>query len=285
MQEIVSIILPNYNHSNYLHERLNSIFKQSYQNFEVIILDDCSSDESLTILNSYKNHEKVSHFIVNIQNSGSPFLQWQKGLQLAKGSFIWIAESDDYCDLNFLESQLKVLKTADVAVARTLAFANDTVNTEVFHPIFDDNKQEESILYCPILNVSSVLFRASLLEDIKDEYFAYYKIIGDRVFYFEFFLNSKVIYNPKATNYFRQSVSNISKLNDRNIAYYSNYFKEHCQFISYAKYCDPTLSKNMYKRYINKFFNRVRDRVPKKQKLSFNYFCLFVSYKLMLLKY
>src|SRR5690606_14670397 len=97
---LVSIILPNYNHASYLPDRLNSIFNQSYQNFEVIILDDCSRDVSLEILNIYKGHPKVSHFIANEVNSGSPFKQWQKGLKLAKGDFVWIAESDDYCDLN-----------------------------------------------------------------------------------------------------------------------------------------------------------------------------------------
>ena len=117
----VSIILPNYNHAKYLQDRLDSIFNQTYQNFEVIILDDASTDDSLLILNCYKDHPKVSHFVVNTENSGSPFKQWKKGLSLAKGDCVWIAESDDICDLNFLESQLKCLETADVSVAKTIA--------------------------------------------------------------------------------------------------------------------------------------------------------------------
>ena len=97
----VSVILPNYNHAEFLPERLDSIYNQTYQNLEVIILDDCSTDESVSILNNYKNHPKTAHFVINKENTGSPFIQWEKGFKLVKGDVIWIAESDDYCDLNF----------------------------------------------------------------------------------------------------------------------------------------------------------------------------------------
>ena len=61
----VSIIVPNYNHAQFLKQRLESIFNQTYQNFEVILLDDASTDKSVSILEKYSKHSKVSHFIVN----------------------------------------------------------------------------------------------------------------------------------------------------------------------------------------------------------------------------
>ncbi|ENV48656.1 hypothetical protein P255_00165 [Acinetobacter brisouii CIP 110357] len=72
----VSVIIPNYNHHKFLHARLDSILKQTYQNFEIIILDDCSTDESRDIIELYRNHPKVSHIIYNTKNSGSSFIQW-----------------------------------------------------------------------------------------------------------------------------------------------------------------------------------------------------------------
>lgn len=99
----VSIIVPCYNHAPYLQERLDSIINQSYKNFEVILLDDCSSDNSDTLLRNYKNYPQVSHCIINEKNSGSTFCQWNKGIELAKGELIWIAESDDVAHLQFLE--------------------------------------------------------------------------------------------------------------------------------------------------------------------------------------
>ena len=104
---MVSVIIPNYNHAKYLDERIHSVLNQTYQDFEVIILDDCSTDNSLEIINKYKDNPHISQIIVNEQNSGSPFKQWKKGILLAKGEVIWIAESDDTCETTFLEKLLK----------------------------------------------------------------------------------------------------------------------------------------------------------------------------------
>lgn len=102
-QPLVSVIVPNYNHAQYLEQRLDSVFGQTYPNFEVIILDDCSTDNSLEVINRYKNNPHLSQIVVNETNSGNTFKQWDKGINLAKGEIIWIAESDDFCELNMLE--------------------------------------------------------------------------------------------------------------------------------------------------------------------------------------
>lgn len=81
---------------------MDSIYQQTYQNIEVILLDDFSSDNSVEILKQYaKKYPHKTRLVVNEQNSGRVFRQWNKGLALAKGELIWIAESDDYCDTNF----------------------------------------------------------------------------------------------------------------------------------------------------------------------------------------
>jgi glycosyltransferase involved in cell wall biosynthesis len=108
---IVSVIVPNYNHARFLRARVDSIFNQTFQDFEVILLDDCSSDNSADVLSEYAKCSKVSHFLVNKANSGSPFAQWERGLSLAKGEFIWIAESDDVAEPEFLERMVEVLRS------------------------------------------------------------------------------------------------------------------------------------------------------------------------------
>ena len=105
----VSIIVPIYNHGRFLEERLDSIFKQSYKNFDVIVLDDCSSDKSLKIIEQYKTQKEFT-FVKNKTNSNSPFSQWKKGLELCNGDYVWIAESDDSSDEKFLESLIKVFE-------------------------------------------------------------------------------------------------------------------------------------------------------------------------------
>ena len=94
-KSLVSIIIPNYNHAKFLDERIQSVLNQTYQNFELIILDDKSSDNSVEVINQYKDDPRVSSIIINKDNSGSTFKQWYKGIEIAKGEIIWIAESDD----------------------------------------------------------------------------------------------------------------------------------------------------------------------------------------------
>lgn len=103
---MVSVIIPNYNHAPFLQQRIDSVLNQTHQNFEVIILDDCSTDNSKEILEQYRNDPRVKKIVYNEVNSGSTFKQWQKGMALAEGQYIWIAESDDFADKRFLETVL-----------------------------------------------------------------------------------------------------------------------------------------------------------------------------------
>lgn len=283
---MVSIILPNFNHDAYLQKRLVSIFNQTYQNFEVIILDDASTDGSLSILETYKNHPKVTHFIVNTENTGSPFKQWEKGLRLAKGDYVWIAESDDFCGLNFLETQLDYLKAHDMSVAKTIVFSKEKNGKELIHPAFKESSEtvleNNQILYCPVLNVSATLFRNVDKEKLAKAAFSDFRIIGDRVFYHEFFHNKKLIYNVDTQSYFRQEDENLSNLNAKDLNYLARYFKEHVRFINLASKNDKAIARYR-KKYITRFFNRVRHRVARKNKFSFQFLKLYLYYRFQLL--
>jgi glycosyltransferase involved in cell wall biosynthesis len=79
---LVSIIIPNYNHARFLDERMTSVLEQTYQHIEVIILDDCSTDNSREVIEKYRSNPKVSKIVFNDTNSRSPFKQWYKGFQL-----------------------------------------------------------------------------------------------------------------------------------------------------------------------------------------------------------
>src|ERR1035438_10369906 len=98
----VSVVIPNYNHSRFLPRRIDSVLKQSFRDFELVLLDDCSTDDSRSILSKYADDPRV-RIEFNEVNSGSPFKQWNKGVELALGEYVWIAESDDYADERLLE--------------------------------------------------------------------------------------------------------------------------------------------------------------------------------------
>ena len=88
MSPTVSVIIPNYNHAPYLKERIDSVLNQTYQDFEVIILDDCSPDNSVEVIELYRSNPHVAHILINEQNTRNTFIQWERGISLAKGKYI-----------------------------------------------------------------------------------------------------------------------------------------------------------------------------------------------------
>ncbi len=219
----VSIVVPNYNHISYLKQRLESIFNQTYQNFEVILLDDASTDNSLKILSKYAAHPKVSYFIKNKKNSGSPFKQWQRGIDLAKGDYIWIAESDDYSNLQFLEKMVRFLaenKQAGLAYCQTIdvnengkTLLHRIQYTKQFEPnIWERNFMLEGVSFVEnfmsvknvIPNASAVIFKKELFDNsIFSDSLLQMKMCGDWFFWIQLLLKSNIAFLAETLNYFR----------------------------------------------------------------------------------
>lgn len=216
---LISIIVPNFNHANFLEKRIESILNQTIQDFELIILDDCSTDESRKVIDKYKSNSKVAHLDYSKSNSGSPFKQWEKGLKIAKGKYIWIAESDDYCENNFLESCLHKFKE-DSSLLLVFCGSHwvDEVgeikkNLSLYSSSFKiEGKTElKNVLskYNSIQNVSSVLFSSRWLKKISNRY-TKYKSCGDWILYSELLVYGKIQFISDKLNYFRWYHNNTS---------------------------------------------------------------------------
>lgn len=120
---LVSVIVPSYNHVRFLPERLQSIANQTYPRLEVILLDDASTDGSREVLEKFELPFPTLHSF-NEVNSGSAFRQWQKGVDMAQGEFVWIAESDDSCKPEFVATLLAAGgwdRSAGILQAQSLA--------------------------------------------------------------------------------------------------------------------------------------------------------------------
>lgn len=216
---IVSVILPNYNHSQYLKQRIDSVLNQTYQDFELIILDDFSTDTSRDIIKEYESHSKVSNIIYNEKNSGSTFVQWQKGFELASGEYIWIAESDDYAENTFLEKLVGELlqdKTAVIAFSHSqiIDSENEILDQnwdrvrlpnmpKVSHFEGNDFIKARMLFNNSIYNASMVVFKKSALGQISDSY-STLTYSGDWLFWIDVCMQGKVIRYNEKLNYFRQ---------------------------------------------------------------------------------
>jgi len=109
-QPIVSAVIPSYNYRRFLKKRLQSVISQKGWLKEIIFLDDASTDGSVEFARSLLDRSGIPYRIeINQNNSGSVFHQWQKGLSLSKGDWIWFAEADDACHPCFLDTLIPTL--------------------------------------------------------------------------------------------------------------------------------------------------------------------------------
>ena len=224
---MVSVILPTYNHAPYLKQRIDSILNQTYRDYELIILDDCSPDNSRDIIESYKNNPHISHIVYNETNSGSTFRQWKKGVQLAKGEYIWIAESDDFADVTFLEKTMDSIYECN----SVLCFSQTTIvnksNEEVMKqpPILQgkciniDQFTKDYLLFSnPICNASMVVFRKDALEETVWDRIIEFRYCGDWLLWASFKREASTTVSEvkEYLNFFRTHSVNVSNKSEIN---------------------------------------------------------------------
>ena len=224
----VSVIVPSYNHASYLAQRLDSILAQTFQDFELIFLDDASPDHTREVFDRYAQNPRI-RAVFNEQNSGNVFKQWNRGLGMARGEYVWIAESDDYADPEFLATLVATLEAQpEVGVAycesrkvdpagEPLGLASEwygaTYRTDRWRASFVAEGTDEARNYAlagsPIANASCALFRRNLAiaaggatEDLR--------LTGDWLFWVTLFGSAKVAFESRPLNFNRQHEGSVS---------------------------------------------------------------------------
>lgn len=213
------MIIPNYNHAPYLKQRIDSVLNQTYADIEVIILDDCSTDNSRAIIESYRDHKKISSILYNEVNSGNTFLQWHKGIQLTKGEYIWIAESDDWCEKNFLDTIISGLEKKEDAV---FGYCQSFCVNDKGDILFQSNYHRLEDYYQPgkylenflcfrnaVFNAGMAVFRKNFYYKLNDFYRSF-RYAGDWVFWAELSRLGCVYINAKPLNYFRKHGNDVT---------------------------------------------------------------------------
>lgn len=240
-EPLVTVIVPNYNHASYLEQRLDSIYCQTYPNFEVVLLDDCSTDDSRRILQAYaKRYPERTRLHFNDNNSGGVFHQWKKGLELARGELIWMAESDDYCAPNFLEHLVSCFRVEGVRLAfgfsefveggsgKTVWTQTDYLRDlgmgqwkEPFVRSAHALMKSAWVVKNIVPNVSGAVFRhPGRMALLDDEQWLNLRLCGDWVFYANCVRGGLVVYSPDAVNYYRQHEANTSVNAQKEAIYY-----------------------------------------------------------------
>ncbi len=284
----VSVILPNYNHGRFLTERIESILGQTYQNFELIILDDSSQDNSREIIELYRTNDRVSHIVYNTENSGSTFHQWKKGIELSKGELIWIAESDDFADFRLLETLCREFQIhPDIGIAFCQSQVIDQ-NSEIISTLYNYGnavlqKRSENefkikgteeigtiLLYKnSIPNASAALFKKTALEEALSRDVLSFKYCGDWYLYTRILVRSSLKYVPAALNNFRTHTGNMR--NKKGEFAYERI--QIIQFISSQHLAPPTAVKTAFFDAIGFFINSLNRKT-----LTFNQLFLILKF-------
>ncbi|HEY4194331.1 MAG TPA: glycosyltransferase [Mucilaginibacter sp.] len=131
LNPLVSVIIPLYNAERYIEQCIHSILQQTWQNIEVIIVDDGSTDNSLTIAQKFES-EKVK---VLSQTNGGASVARNNGLKLAKGDYLQFMDADDLLSIDKIEAQVTILDQSNgyIAVCGTVYF-DDGVDPYPYQP-------------------------------------------------------------------------------------------------------------------------------------------------------
>ncbi|MCH4090417.1 glycosyltransferase [Acetobacter sp.] len=247
---LISAIIPNYNHAEFLEKRFDSIINQTYKNIEIIFLDDCSEDESLQIAEKFKEQypDKIKIFS-NEVNSGNVFRQWRKGVEAAQGEVIWICESDDFADETFVEKLVGSFVDPSVQIAfGRIQYCDRQGNFQDGLDGYRERAQSgiwDAPLVKPagwwftnafsvsnvIANVGGCLIRR---HDVRPEVWEraqQFHVLGDWYLYAEWAAGGQIVYSPEARAYFRQHERNTSVNSFKTARFY----REHQELIEYLR--------------------------------------------------
>jgi glycosyltransferase involved in cell wall biosynthesis len=229
----VSVVVPNYNYRRYLEARLHSISNQTIAPYEIIVIDDASTDESREWLE--ENLERLcpgAQFFTNELNSGSAFSQWLSGVRRARGEYVWIAEADDVAEPDFLAEVIAKFDEPDVVLSycqskqmnsdgkilcdHYLDYVKDISPTKWTEPYVNSGVDEivsALSIKNTIPNVSAAIFKRDILlavlEDKAAE-LAQYRVAGDWVTYVEVLRRGKVAFSPRSLNLHRRHVTGVT---------------------------------------------------------------------------
>ncbi|MGL4672698.1 glycosyltransferase family 2 protein, partial [Cetobacterium sp.] len=228
MEVMLSIIVPVYNVESYLEKCLDSILNQSFKNFEVIVVDDFSTDRSRDILEIYKKQDTRIKTVYCTENKGQSYAR-NKGLDLAIGKYIGFVDSDDSIHVDMYKDLVEEMeKNFDLAVCGR-EMVNEAKKTselplknEVFY--FEEKSKMsdylcQEFIYPHTVVVYNKIYRNSIINKLNLR-FQDLKVIGteDTLFNYNYILNiSSIKVIPK--NYYIQFVREGSTMGRYNPGY------------------------------------------------------------------
>lgn len=215
---MISVIIPVYNVEKYLSQCLESVIRQTYQDLEIIVIDDGSTDESPRICDEYAEKDTRIR-VIHKQNAGAASAR-NAGLKIATGEYLAFVDSDDYLNTNAYETMLGIMQrtTADIVEC---AFCNEFPNRTWNRIFFEKETLFSTVEYLKLYTdhwicslIWEKLYKRSLFEGIE---FEEGHQIDDEFFTYQGVMNAKtIVYNPTILYHYRMRSSGVMR--DKTVA-------------------------------------------------------------------
>lgn len=224
MNDLVSIIVTSYNHSEYLEQRLTSLLNQTYKNIEIIVIDDCSTDDSLDVLTKF---EQFSNIMIHALKKNQGYAAaCNIGVGFSRGEFIMFAECDDFNEPTHVEILLEALhfnQSAGIVFCRSnmvdshgKRFGSDfdyreaefqkLCKTDTLIP--QERAQRFFLIACVIPNMSAALIRKRYYQAVRG-LSSGYKACADWDFWCRMSRHCDLYYIEKSLNNFRRHENSV----------------------------------------------------------------------------
>lgn len=209
----VSIVLPIYNYEHYLHERMRSLLAQTFTDFELIAVDDGSTDGSRAVVERYRSDPRLRTIWFDT-NGGHPYLRWNDGAAEARGEYVLFAGADDSCEPTLLETLVATLDAhPEVGLAHTRCLVIDAEGRPTGllprqerwdHDFIADADTEAPHLFIrnTIPNASAALMRRSVFEACG-RFDIGLRLCADHLLYARMLRQASVAYHAAPLNHFR----------------------------------------------------------------------------------
>tara|TARA_B100001063_G_scaffold124740_1_gene116584 strand:- start:413 stop:1168 length:756 start_codon:yes stop_codon:yes gene_type:complete len=194
---LVSIIVPYYKNQFYIKKTINSILKQTYQKFEIIIVNDEPGKLSKDILSSLKKKDKRIKIIHNLKNIGAGRSR-NKAIKYAKGTYIAFIDSDDLWKKNKLKTQINIMKKFDYNISHTAYYIIDQ-NDNKLALRKSKNLNLKNLKNSCDVGLSTVVVKKKILK--KDRLFSNFKTKED------YFLWLKIAHHGEIFHYIKHPLS------------------------------------------------------------------------------
>ena len=155
---LVSIITPTWNCARFIGETIQSVLAQTYQNWEMIIVDDCSTDDTYDVVKSYIDKDNRIQYRCNEKNSGAAITR-NNALKTARGKWIAFLDSDDLWKPEKLEKQLTFMHNHSLCFSYTNYVEIDENSKELGVKVTGPQKINYRAKYCYLLNEPLALYR------------------------------------------------------------------------------------------------------------------------------